>query len=109
VPEKADPRLAQGAYRAGRPDPGLDLAPGTTVVAGVEQAGDNLIGDAGAGEGSGELGGAAGRAVGQPLAGVGVGIVQRGDGLQVEHDDGDPGTLHRGEDLAGGGVGGGVQ
>ena len=45
-----------------------------------------------------ELGYAAGAAVGEPLFGVGVGVVEGGGGLEIEDEDGDFGDLDGGQD-----------
>ena len=56
-------------------------------------------------EGAGDLRNAAGGTVGQPLAGVGVGIIQRGARLQIQDHHGSFGLLDDRQDLGGGGVG----
>jgi len=106
VAHEADPRAAQGAGHARRADPGGDLLPGPLVA--VDRAGDGVVGDPRAGERAGQLGHAAGRAVGQPFAGVGVLVVERRRGLEPEQHHRHLGRLHGREHLAGGRVRDGV-
>ena len=98
VPEEADPRRAERARHAGGADPGADLRPRALVV--VDRPRDGVVGDPRARERAGDLRHAAGGAVGQPLAGVHVRVVERGGRLEPEEDDGRLGGLHDGEHRA---------
>ncbi len=105
VAQEADAGVVELAHDARGLHPFLDLAPAADVVLfGValgrkEQPGDHVELDAAAGKGIGDLRHAAGAAVGQPFAGVGVGIVQRRRRLQVEDEHGRLASLHRRQHL----------
>ncbi|MFM2031428.1 MAG: hypothetical protein RLZZ297_193 [Chloroflexota bacterium] len=106
VTQHADAGVAQRSDRPSSPHPLGDAAPGTWVV--VERARDDLKGDVGTPEGIGNLGDTAGRTRRQPIGGVGVGVVELGDGLQIEHQHLGIRALDDGEHLRRRRVGGSV-
>ena len=73
-----------------------------------QHPGDHVEIDAAAGESAGNLGHAAGTAIGQPFPRVRLGVIQRADRLQVENQHRGIGPLNGGQDLAAGGIGGDV-
>ena len=109
VAEDAHAAAAQGAEYAGGLCPFLDFGPGAAgrlfaAFLLVQHAGDDVEVDVAAVEGGAELGDTAGAAVGQPLFGVGVGIVERGGGLEIENEHRHLGNLDGREDHRAGGV-----
>ena len=103
VAEETHTAAAQGTQGAGGLGPVLDFGPGAAgrLFAAfflIQHAGDDVEIDITAVENRTELGNAAGAAVCQPLLGVGVGVVERGRGLEIENENGDLGDLHGGQD-----------
>ena len=103
VPEEAEARRAEAANRRGGGDPVGERVPGGVAV--EQRAGHGRVRDARPRERSRELGHAAGRAVGEPLAGGHGLVVEGAHRLQVEDDDRHLRRLHRREHLRRGGVG----
>ena len=97
---------AQRARDAGGPHPRADLPPGALVV--VDRARDGVVRDPRARERARDLRHAARRAVGQPLAGAGVRVVERRARLEAEHDDRRLRRLRHRQHRARGRVGDGV-
>ena len=110
VPKESDASLAQIVNHLGGRAPLLDFRPGgfarlAHIGFRFEHAGDLPEGNGRAGKRAGDFRNAAGGAVGQPLARVGVGIIQRGARLQVQDHHGSLGVLDDRQDLGGSCVG----
>ena len=110
VAEKAHAAAAQRAQNAGGLGPLLDLFPcaaGRLLAALLlgQHAGDDMEVDVAAVEDRTELGNAAGAAVGQPLFGIGIGVVKRGRGLEIEDEHRHFGNLDGWQDHRAGGIG----
>ncbi len=108
VAEEADPAILQRAQHGGRGQPVVDLGPGVRArraVLFLQQPAHHVEMDAAAAERARDLGDTAGAAVRQPLARIGVLIIESGHGLQVEHQHRPVRALHRRHDLRGCGVG----
>ncbi len=114
VAEYPDPRIAERGANPHGIDPGGDLLPGVLLLQPTRY---QIIFNLTIVENIGDLRRAAGLAVGQPLSGhhpavtqgVEALVVDGRDRLEIEHDEGQAGTLGHGQDGAGEGVGGDVQ
>jgi hypothetical protein len=104
--QESDAALADRARYGGGAAPVFDFAPCGGIV--VKLARDQVEIDAGAREGVGDLGHAADRTVRQPLGGIRGFIIERGRGLQVQHQHRRARLLHDRQNLRGCGVGGHV-
>ena len=106
VSEHADACIAQGGDCTCGADPLADAAPGAGIV--VERARDDLEGDVRAPEGVRDFRYTTGRAGSQPIGGVGIGVVELRDRLQIEDQHLGVGALHDGQHLRRGCIRGGV-
>ena len=110
VAEETHAAAAQGTQSASGLRPVTDLRPGAAgrLFAALflcQHAGDDVKIDIAAVENRTEFRNATGAAVRQPLFGVGVGIIERGRGLEIEDEDRDFGNLNGGKDGRAGGIG----
>ena len=96
-PRKAEARLPHRPRHARRRHPLTNRAPRAVVI--VERAGDDVERDAGAREDARQFRDGTDGAVRQPLRRVGMFVIERGDGLEVEDEHRRMLPLHDGQDL----------
>ncbi len=115
--EKTDAAALELADRRRRADPVLNLLPGALRIGMAgrrftkpaaldpQHAGHDVEINAAARKGAGNLGHAAGATIRQPFPGVGLGVIQRADRLQIEDQHRGAGFLDGWQHLAARGIG----